>query len=165
MQCSSEATYINTNKKTSGYHFNDLWVHFEVHFLMICYQKACFFADVWSWKPHLKKRLQNDPKSYARYLQKGGSFSNKFVEKTVAKKDIVFNSSKNQFFDISSGFRGRRRDQFWHCFVKNGVIFEKGWHRENDDICKEIERFATARASRKQQKGEKKRLWNLVFFR
>ena len=29
-----------------------------------------------------------------------------------AKKDIVFDSSKNQVFEISNGFRGRRRDQF-----------------------------------------------------
>ena len=70
------------------------------------------FANVWSWKPQWKKRLQNEPKSYAGDLQKGRSFPNKFVQKTVAKKDIVFDSSKNQVFEISNGFRGRRRDQF-----------------------------------------------------
>ena len=60
----------------------------------------------------VEKRLQNDFKSYAAYFQKGKSFSNKIVQKTVAKKDIVFDSSKNQVFEISNGFRGRRRDQF-----------------------------------------------------
>ena len=33
----------------------------------------------------------------AVHLQKGGSFSNKFVEKTVAKKNIVFKSIQNSF--------------------------------------------------------------------
>ena len=60
----------------------------------------------------VEKKLQNYLKSYAMDLQIGGSFSNKFVKKTVAKKDIVFNSSKNQVFEISNGFRGRRREQF-----------------------------------------------------
>ena len=60
------------------------------------------------------------------------------MEKTVAKKDIVFNSSKNQFFDISSGFRGRRGDQLLHGFVNKCVNLEKGSHRDNYGICKEI---------------------------
>ena len=72
------------------------------------------------------------------WKEEGGSFSNKFAEKTVAQKDIVFKSSKKQFFVISSGFRGRRGEQFWHRFVNKCVIFEKGWHRENDGIYREI---------------------------
>ena len=38
--------FFGDAKKTSGYNFNDFGVHFEVHFLIILYEKACFFADV-----------------------------------------------------------------------------------------------------------------------
>ena len=51
IQCSSEATCINTNKKTSADTFNHVGVHFEGHFCIIVDRNMCFFADVWSWKP------------------------------------------------------------------------------------------------------------------
>ena len=43
--------------------------------------------------------------------RKGGHFPTNSWKKTVAKKNIVFNSSKNQVFEISNGFSGRRGDQ------------------------------------------------------
>ena len=47
--------------------------------------------------------FKNDFKIHARVPPEMGSFSNKIVEKTAATNDKVFNSSKNQFFEISNG--------------------------------------------------------------
>ena len=121
MQCSSAATYINTNKKCMCRRRDTILTiigsTLRLTLKYVFVNKRVFFQTRVCGSQ--KKIVQNDPKSYAMDLRIGGPFSNKFIQKTVAKKDIVFNSSKNQVFEISNGFRGRRREQFWDSFVTN----------------------------------------------
>jgi len=71
----------------------------------------------------VEKNAQTESTFYSVDLQKGKSFSNKLVEKKIRQKYIVFKSRENQFFVISSAFRSRRRDQFWHFFVTQMYFF------------------------------------------